>query len=41
MTRLADDLLRQALGSFVQDSPVLHLIEEEPAVIPSHETDAA
>jgi hypothetical protein len=41
MTRLADDLLRQSLGSFSQDAPVTPLREEEPAVIPVHEADAA
>jgi hypothetical protein len=41
MTRLADDLLRQSLGSFVQDFPVSHPDEEESAGIPIRETDAA
>ena len=43
MTRLADDLLRQSLGSFVhvQDSPALHLCTEKPGRMPAPETDAA
>ncbi len=41
MTRLADDLLRQSLGSSVQDSPVLHPYEDEIKVIPFREEDAA
>ena len=41
MTRLADDLLRQSLGSFTREAPVDSLREEEPAVLPVHEADAA
>jgi hypothetical protein len=41
MTRLADDLLRQSLESFTMDTPALHICEEESAVIPIRETDAA
>ena len=42
MTRLADDLLRQSLGSEVTDiPPILHLREEESEAIPIRENDAA
>ena len=41
MTRLADELLWQALGQLQPPAPVLHLHEEEPAPIPCRETDAA
>ena len=45
MTRLADDLLRQSLSqarsSFTPEVPVVRLCEEEPAVLPNHEADAA
>jgi len=41
MTRLADDLLRQSLGSVAGIQPVLHIREEEPVTIPIRETDAA
>ncbi len=42
MTRLADDLLRQSIGSFTEDASSLHICEEEvPKVIPIRETDAA
>jgi hypothetical protein len=41
MTRLADDLLRQAIGTFKEASPTLHLCEDEPGVMPIPETDAA
>jgi len=41
MTRLADDLLRQSIGTFNEASPSLHVCEEEPAASPLHEADAA
>jgi hypothetical protein len=41
MTRLADDLLRQSLGLFSQDPPVLRLCEREPEKTSFSETDAA
>jgi hypothetical protein len=41
MTRVADELLRQSLGSFSQDPPVLQLCEEEPGKSSYRETDAA
>ncbi len=41
MTKLADDLLRQTLSTVTDISQTLHLCEEEPAVIPIRETDAA
>ena len=41
MTRLADDLLRQSLGSINGISPALHLREEEPEAIPIQDVDAA
>ena len=40
MTRLADDLLRQSLGSFVND-PVLRVCEDVAAPAPIKEADAA
>lgn len=40
MTRVADDLLRQTLGTITDIPQALHLCEE-PAVIPIRETDAA
>jgi hypothetical protein len=40
MTRLADDLLRQSLGSFTRNSPVLHVRDDAPVVIPTGGTDA-
>ena len=30
MTLLADELLRQSIGSFLQDPPALHLCGEDP-----------
>jgi len=41
MTRLADDLLRQSLGSVADIPPILHLREEESEAIPIRESDAA
>ena len=41
MTRLADDLLRQSIGSFTEAASPLHLCEDAPKVIPIRETDAA
>lgn len=41
MTRLADDLLRQPLEQITPDTPVLHLCEDEPGVIPNRQTGAA
>jgi len=41
MTRLADDLLRQSLGSITDIPPILHLREEESEAIPIRESDAA
>ena len=41
MTRLADDLLRQSLGSVAGIVPALHIREEEPVTIPIRESDAA
>jgi len=41
MTRLADDLLRQSIGTLNEVSPSLHVCEEEPAASPLHEADAA
>ena len=40
MTRLADDLLRQSLGSLTRDSPVLHVRDDAPVVMPTGGTDA-
>ena len=41
MTRLADNLLRQSLGSVTGPQAAVHIREEEPEVIPIRETDAA
>ncbi len=41
MTRLADDLLRQSLEQTTPDTPVLHLCEDEPGVIPNRQAGAA
>jgi len=41
MTKLADDLLRQSLGAFIEVHPALRLCEEAPAVTPIRDTDAA
>ena len=41
MTRLADDLLRQSIGSFANDPPVLRVCDDVDAAIPNQETDAA
>ena len=41
MTRLADDLLRQSLGSVAEIQPALQIREEEPERIPIREADAA
>ena len=41
MTRLADDLLRQSLGSIPAIPSSLHVCDEEPAAKPSREDDAA
>ena len=41
MTRLADDLLRQSLEQTTPDTPVLHLCEAEPGVIPNRQAGAA
>jgi len=40
MTTLADDLLRQSLGSGVNETPVLHVCEDAP-VQTCHQPDAA
>jgi len=40
MTRLADDLLRQSLGSFTRDYPALHVRDDAPVVMPTRGTDA-
>ena len=40
MTRLADELLRQSLGSITDIPPILHLCEEQEE-IPNREHDAA
>ena len=41
MTRLADDLLRQSLGSVAGIQPALQIREEEPEKIPIRKSDAA
>jgi hypothetical protein len=41
MTKLADDLLRQSLGAFIEVHPALRLCEEETKVTPIRDTDAA
>ena len=41
MTRLADDLLRQSLGSVAGIQPALQILDEEPERIPIREADAA
>jgi len=41
MTRLADDLLRQSLGSVAGIEPALQIREEEPEKIPFRKPDAA
>jgi len=41
MTRLADDLLRQALGPISQVYPTLHVCEGIPETTPSQVTGAA
>jgi len=41
MTHLADDLLRQSLGSVAGISPALQIREEEPVTIPIRKSDAA
>ena len=41
MTRLADDLLRQALGSFSNDASMVSLREDEPVAISFPDADAA
>jgi len=41
MTRLADDLLRQSLGSFFNDAPMVSLREDEPKAFSFPDADAA
>ena len=41
MTRLADEMLRQSLGSVAGIQPALQIIEEEPERIPIREADTA
>ena len=41
MTRLADDLLRQSLGSVAGIEPALRIREVEPEKIPIRKSDAA
>jgi hypothetical protein len=41
MTRVADDLLRQSLGSLSDDPPVLRVCEDVREPIPIHRVDAA
>jgi len=40
MTRLADELLRQAIGKFASDPPMVCLREEEPVAV-SRQGEAA
>ena len=41
MTRLADDLLRQSLGSLANDPPVLRVCEDVEALTQIQDTGAA